>query len=362
MSRSSISIIPGSAEHADSISDLIYQSVHELMDFMFGSQAMAGQVLRKLLRRPSGQFGYSHVSIMQDGDVVVGVVLGYNRKDYLAAELPGAINMFRATPLRRWSYLVGTVGKALSGYVTPPSEDAFYINNIAVDAGARGQGYGTTLLEQVIDDARRQGFRCLELDVTHINDGAIRFYQRHGFAIVAESGSESLYQRYKLPLLKRMRLVIAEHSGINFANDGRPTSSTVVRDVTGLYPVKVDEVYAPGSVKQLQHTLKSSSKPISIGGGRFSMGGQTACPGTLHIDMRGMDQVIDFDAGERVIRVQAGIRWKQIQGRIDDFGLSVKIMQTYSNFTVGGSLSVNCHGRYVGLGPLILSVSVREIR
>lgn len=31
-------------------------------------------------------------------------------------------------------------------------------------------------------------------------------------------------------------------------------------------------------------------------------------------------------------------------------------MQTYANFTVGGSLSVNCHGRYVGLGPIILSV------
>jgi FAD/FMN-containing dehydrogenase len=31
-------------------------------------------------------------------------------------------------------------------------------------------------------------------------------------------------------------------------------------------------------------------------------------------------------------------------------------MQTYSNFTVGGSLSVNVHGRYVGLGPVILSV------
>ena len=31
-------------------------------------------------------------------------------------------------------------------------------------------------------------------------------------------------------------------------------------------------------------------------------------------------------------------------------------MQTYANFTVGGALSVNCHGRYVGLGPLVLSV------
>ena len=45
---------------------------------------------------------------------------------------------------------------------------------------------------------------------------------------------------------------------------------------------------------------------------------------------------------------------------VDAHDLSVKIMQSYANFTVGGSLSVNVHGRYTGLGPLILSV--RSIR
>jgi FAD/FMN-containing dehydrogenase len=36
-------------------------------------------------------------------------------------------------------------------------------------------------------------------------------------------------------------------------------------------------------------------------------------------------------------------------------------MQSYANFTVGGSLSVNAHGRYVGLGPLILSVKSLKV-
>ena len=31
-------------------------------------------------------------------------------------------------------------------------------------------------------------------------------------------------------------------------------------------------------------------------------------------------------------------------------------MQTYANFSVGGSISVNCHGRYIGHGPIISSV------
>lgn len=47
--------------------------------------------------------------------------------------------------------------------------------------------------------------------------------------------------------------------------------------------------------------------------------------------------------------MQAGIRWRDIQDYIDSHNLSLKIMQTYANFTVGGSLSVNVHGRYIGL-------------
>ncbi|MGH9631214.1 MAG: FAD-binding protein [Bryobacteraceae bacterium] len=45
-----------------------------------------------------------------------------------------------------------------------------------------------------------------------------------------------------------------------------------------------------------------------------------------------------------------------MQEHIDPADLSVKIMQSYANFTVGGSLAVNAHGRYVGAGPVILSV------
>src|SRR5262249_22564124 len=60
--------------------------------------------------------------------------------------------------------------------------------------------------------------------------------------------------------------------------------------------------------------------------------------------------------------VEAGITWRKVQEYIDPFDLSVQIMQSYANFTVGGSLSVNAHGRYNGLGPIVLSVkSIRLV-
>src|SRR5215510_3044818 len=130
----------------------------------------------------------------------------------------------------------------------------------------------------------------------------------------------------------------------------------IINDVTGLNPIPVWAVITPTTIKEIQDAIRRTTGPISIGGGRFSMGGQTASPGSLHLDMRNFNRVVEFSPLHRTIRVQTGMRWCDIQRFIDPHHLAVKIMQTYANFTVGGSLSVNVHGRYIGLGPVILSV------
>ncbi|MEM6292030.1 MAG: FAD-binding protein [Myxococcota bacterium] len=130
----------------------------------------------------------------------------------------------------------------------------------------------------------------------------------------------------------------------------------VVDDVTKLNPVEVAAVVTPRTVAEVQAALQESSVPVSVGGGRFSMGGHTASPGSMHLDMRRLNRIVEINVSERRIVVEAGARWCDVQRAIDPLNLSVKTMQTYANFTVGGSVSVNCHGRYVGLGPIVLSV------
>jgi FAD/FMN-containing dehydrogenase len=134
----------------------------------------------------------------------------------------------------------------------------------------------------------------------------------------------------------------------------------VVNDVTRLNPVVVDRVIAPTREEEIVAAVRSHPGPISVGGGRFSMGGQTATEGALQIDMRRYNRIVDLNVAARTITVQSGATWRSIQEAIDRHGLSVKVMQSYGNFTVGGSLSVNVHGRYAGLGPLISTV--RAIR
>ncbi|GAB4039547.1 DUF805 domain-containing protein [Spirosoma gilvum] len=141
----------------------------------------------------------------------------------------------------------------------------------------------------------------------------------------------------------------------------RTTPKHIINDVTQLNPVVVADVFRPKTVEELQEKIRTTTGSVSVGGGRFSMGGQTASSNSLHIDMRGLNQVLHFSKEDRVIKVQTGIRWCDIQRFIDPQDLSVKIMQTYANFTVGGSLSVNVHGRYMGHGPLILAVRAIEL-
>jgi FAD/FMN-containing dehydrogenase/uncharacterized membrane protein YhaH (DUF805 family) len=130
----------------------------------------------------------------------------------------------------------------------------------------------------------------------------------------------------------------------------------LLNDVTDLNPILVSSVLIPSTIEEIQTVMRTIDKPISIGGGCFSMGGQIASPDSVHFDMRKLNKILEFSPVHRTIRIQSGIRWCDIQQFIDPHNLSVKIMQTYANFTVGGSLSVNAHGRYNDLGPLILSV------
>lgn len=118
----------------------------------------------------------------------------------------------------------------------------------------------------------------------------------------------------------------------------------------------VQQVLQPSQESDIAQAVASFNGKISIGGARYSMGGQTVLDDSLHIDLRHYNKVLNLSVPDKTITVQSGITWREIQEYIDPYNLSLSIMQTYANFSVGGSLSVNVHGRYVGATPVIGSV------
>ena len=136
--------------------------------------------------------------------------------------------------------------------------------------------------------------------------------------------------------------------------------SFAIPNISQLYPVEVARIAVPESTEQVAREVRAWGGKVAVGGGRYSMGGQTAVALGLHLDMRRMNRLLHFDRTTRTVRVQAGMTWRDLQDVLDPAGLSVKSMQSYSNFTIGGAVSVNAHGRYTGTGPV--GSTVRALR
>lgn len=134
-----------------------------------------------------------------------------------------------------------------------------------------------------------------------------------------------------------------------------------VGNVTGLYPVEVARIATPRSTAEVADQVLRWPGRVAVGGGRFSMGGQVAVHGGLHLDLRQLNGLVWLKPDQGVARVQAGMRWRDLQDHLDPLGLAVKTMQSYANFSVGGSVSVNAHGRYVGHGPVGNSVRALQL-
>ena len=167
------------------------------------------------------------------------------------------------------------------------------------------------------------------------------------------------------PLVDRRAVLVSSlgaSGSLIAANSSAGTASPLqVQNVTGLYPVEVSRIDVPNTVADVAAAVAGWKGQVAVGGGRYSMGGQIGVKGGLHLDMRQMNKLIWISAESRAVRVQAGMRWRDLQEVLDPLGLSVKIMQSYSNFTIGGSVSVNCHGRYVNLGPVGHSVRALQL-
>lgn len=82
---------------------------------------------------------------------------------------------------------------------------------------------------------------------------------------------------------------------------------------------------------------------IAISGAHHSMGGHTLSPGQIVLDMLSFD-AMELDRTNRVLTVGSGARWSEIIPFLDREGFAVAVMQSNNDFSVGGSISVNCHG------------------
>jgi len=128
----------------------------------------------------------------------------------------------------------------------------------------------------------------------------------------------------------------------------------------------VQQVFTPASIDEchsIVHKARQSGKMVSLAGGRNSMGGQQFAEGSVMIDTRSLKRVLSFDRERGLIEAEAGIEWPELiqylhqqqEGQEHQWAI-VQKQTGADNFTLGGSLSSNIHGRALDQKPIIANV------
>ncbi len=137
-----------------------------------------------------------------------------------------------------------------------------------------------------------------------------------------------------------------------FVDDASRMNATRVAEIWNVPP---ETEAAERQLAQLLRRARANGIPVSIAGARHSMGGHTIYPDGIVINMLPFNRM-ELDEEDDILHVQAGARWSQIIAYLDQRGRSVAVMQSNNSFTVGGSLSVNCHGWQYGRPPIASTV------
>ncbi len=135
-----------------------------------------------------------------------------------------------------------------------------------------------------------------------------------------------------------------------------------VNDASCLNRTAVYGVVKVSSVEDVKNAILFANEnglKVTSAGQHHSMGGQSFIQNGLVLDMKNLKEM-KLDKENKVLNVQSGAIWADVQQFLDGEGLAVKAMQSINIFTVGGTLSVNAHG--IAHNPGQIASTVKSFR
>lgn len=137
-----------------------------------------------------------------------------------------------------------------------------------------------------------------------------------------------------------------------YVDDASRMNATHVAEV---WPVPADMAAAEVQLATLLQRARQDGLRVAIAGARHTMGGHTIYPDGVVLDMLPLMGML-LDEDRNLLRVEAGAAWADVIAYLDKRGRSVAVMQSNNSFSVGGSISCNCHGWQYGKPPIASTV------
>ncbi len=120
------------------------------------------------------------------------------------------------------------------------------------------------------------------------------------------------------------------------------------------------KIFKPVTTPDLQDFLLNNKSTICIKGAGYSHGGNTLCNNSIQIDTSFLNKM-KYNKLSKTITLGSGCIWYDVIRYLAKYNRTVAEMQSYYNFSVGGSISVNCHGRgmkYGSISDTIISLKI----
>jgi ribosomal protein S18 acetylase RimI-like enzyme len=167
----------------DLVSELIYETDISLFTtFLDEDRIKAIEKLKNLIIAGKNSYGHQHIYIGEDdSEEIIGIIIAFRGDEIKFLE---EVKIFMDT-MKFMNFLKLTFIKPIYDKITASSirSDDFYIGNLVVANGLRGQGIGTELIKSSFQIAIDKKCKRILLDVIFENHNAKRLYERIGFIV-----------------------------------------------------------------------------------------------------------------------------------------------------------------------------------
>lgn len=145
------------------IATLMYEVDFRTFDMLFKSKEKAISAIEKNLKKDNC------IKVIFDDENLIGMIIYYTYDKKLKTHF----NSFRLLLVDIWDYFV----------ICDIEKDDFYIAEIAIDKNYRSKGYGTKIINDVLNFAKYNGYKRVILDADFRNTKAKALYERLGFKV-----------------------------------------------------------------------------------------------------------------------------------------------------------------------------------
>ncbi len=191
-----IQLRPAQSGDVNEAVPIIYSSGPEIFDFIFAHKKDGSpyEYLTSAFLNGEGELGFQNFTLAVVDDLVVGSSACFNGSEKSRFMLPGALHIISYYGLVDcWRVMLNAV--RVEQVIEPPKGDLHYIAYLGVAPEWRGQGIGTKMMLNLLEQGKRARRTVAALDVAVHNPRAQALYERLGFKVVSERKSD-LYNEF----------------------------------------------------------------------------------------------------------------------------------------------------------------------